>query len=354
MNAFLVNLSKADFYGGRSWAQSAVIESWTNIKERHPTSIPTIIYDDLGRVWQKIKSDWFSNLTNYSKLWLIFSESISSFCLAAGCPKAITGDPFKSLEILRDVVSRQFIYTADLHNRISELNQQIVLQQRMITALAYRYVLESLTAEIPGHSATEKWHSFLEKVFRNVERDDGKIPLNNPFNDLFDQHKIDKKYPIGYLKEMAKELYSTLSRTIHNFQPSKDFGQYTPMPGQFDPMQIDFLVAMKPDSTNLNDDGNPNWEKERARYPGQIEDVGLPVKPKIQTKKTAKNLKKKKHRSTTDDDEDAILAITQTGLIHSDAMEPLETRGLGESSSTSGEDSESGYGVSWRFESRES
>ena len=157
MNAFLVNLSNGDFYGGRSWAQSAVIESWTNIKECQPISFPNRISDDLECVWREIMSDWFTKITNYRKLWFIFSESISSFCLAAGCPKAITGEPFKTLEILRDVVSRQFIYTADLHNRISELNQQIVLQQRMITALAYRYVLESLTAEIPGHSATEKW-----------------------------------------------------------------------------------------------------------------------------------------------------------------------------------------------------
>lgn len=251
------------------------------------------------------------------------------------------------------LLAANLMHTADLHNRISELNQQIVLQQRMVTALAYRYVLESLTTETPGHNATEKWHSFLAKMFRNIESDNGKIPLNNPFNDLFDQHKIDQKYPIGYLKEMAKELYSTLSRTIHNFQPSKDFGQYTPMPGQFDPMQIDFLAAMKPDSTNLNDDGNPNWAKERARYLGQIEDVGLPVKPESKAKEMVKDLKKKKPRSTTDE-EDAILAINQTGLIDSDAMESIETRGSGESSSISGEDSDSGRGSSWDFGNRES
>lgn len=331
MKAFLVNFSKANFYGGRSWPQSAIIDAWNSIKERGRSGISSYISASLEEAWREIKyASSFGRITDYGKLWFTFSESISSFCLAAGCPKAIAGKPFESLEILRDVVSRQFVYTADLHNRISELNQQIVLQQRMITALAYRHVLESLMAETPGYNATEKWHSFLEKMFRNVESDDGKIPPNNPFNNLFDQHKIDKKYPIGYLKEMAKELYSTLSRTIHNFQPSKDFGQYTPMPGQFDPMQIDFLAAMKPDSTNLNEDGNPNWEKERARYPGQLEDVGSLVKPKMQTQKTTKNVKKKKPRSTSDDDEKVILAINNIEF--------------GESSFTSSEDSETGGG----------
>lgn len=82
---------------------------------------------------------------------------------------------------------------------------------------------------------------------------------------------------------MAKELYSTLSRTIHNFQPSKDFDQYTPMPGQSDSMQIDFMTAMKPLRKNLNDDENPIWDKERARYPGQVVDVGQTAEPEKPT-----------------------------------------------------------------------
>ena len=87
----------------------------------------------------------------------------------------------------------------------------------MITALAHRNVLEHLSAETPGHNATEKWHNFVDKMFRNVEAKNGKIPPDNPFNGLFDQHKIDKKYLPHHLQEMAKELYSILSRTIHNF-----------------------------------------------------------------------------------------------------------------------------------------
>lgn len=185
--------------------------------------------------------------------------------------------------MLRDLVSRQFMYTTDLHNRVSAMNKQIILQQRVITALAYRNVLEYLSAETPGNNVTKKWHNFVDKMFRNVEAKNGKIPADNPFKDLFDQHKLDKKYPPHHLQEMAKELYSTLGRTIHNFQPSKDFDQYTLMPGQFDPMKIDSMTAMKPLRKNLNDDENPIWDKERARYPGQVVDIGQTAEPEKQT-----------------------------------------------------------------------
>ncbi|KAI1769843.1 hypothetical protein F4818DRAFT_446829 [Hypoxylon cercidicola] len=197
---------------------------------------------------------------NAKHSWKVFADDIWSFCLAAGCPKADRHDPFACVEALRDLVSRQFMYTADLHNKISELNGQIIIQQRMITALAYRDIIENLSATIPGPTATAKWHGFLESVFHGVENTG--FPNDHPFA----RRDIGQRYPLHRLKEMAKELYSTFSRTIHNFQPSKDFDQYTPMPGQFDPMQIDFMTAMRPLREHLDDEGGPNWERERERY----------------------------------------------------------------------------------------
>jgi hypothetical protein len=247
--------------------------------------------------------------------WKRFSRDISSFCLAAGCPKADPQDPFKSLEALRDLVGRQFAYTSNLHSRISDLNKQIILQQRMITALAYRDILENLVATLPGRTVTEKWHRFVETMFQNVE--DYKIPPDNPFTDLFDQYNMEKKYSLDHLKQMANELYSTLSRTIHNFRPSKDFDQYTPMPGQFDPMQIDFMAAMKPLIKNNNVSGEPMWELERIRYLGQAAVVKETVKPKKQTKGGDEA---KKLRSATD----GIVFGLQPSLEDFDLEEQVE------------------------------
>ena len=280
MSAFLVNSSNSDAYGGLFWALSAVVSSWAMIKERSSSSLADFIPEKLWNNWKLVISNIASGNIEYQTPWTIFSDDIWSFCLAAGCSKADRNDPFASFEALRDQVSRQFAYTTDLHTKISDLNKQIILQQRMITALACRNVMENLTATTPGCNATEKWHNFLNKMFRNVEDKDGKIPSDNPFIDLFDQHDIEKKYSLKDLKQMANELYSTLSRTIHNFQTSEGFNQYTPMPGQFDPMQIDFMAAMKP---NFNINGNPDWETERKRYPGQDVDVSQILKPAKQS-----------------------------------------------------------------------
>lgn len=281
MSAFLVNSSNTDAYGGYFWHFDAVVSSWAKIKDRSSLILADFIPEQLWKNWKLVISRITGGYMEYQNHWTIFSDDIWSFCLAAGCSKANRNDPFASFEALRDQVSRQFAYTTDLHTKISDLNKQIILQQRMITALACRNIMENLTATTPGHTATEKWHTFLNKMFQNVEDENGKIPSDNPFIDLFDQHDIEKKYSIKDLKQMANELYSTLSRTIHNFQTSEGFNQYTPMPGQFDPMQIDFMAAMKP---NFNINGDPNWETERKRYPGQVVDVSRTPKPAKQTK----------------------------------------------------------------------
>lgn len=275
MSAFLVNSSSGDAYNGLFWGLHVVVLSWAMIKERSSLFLADFIPKKLWSNWKHVISSIANGNIEYQNPWTIFSDDIWSFCLAAGCSKADRNDPFASLEALRGQVSRQFAYRTNLHTKISDLNKQIILQQRMITALACRNIMENLTATTPGHNATEKWHNFLNKMFRNVEDKDGKIPSDNPFIDLFDQHNNEKKYSLKDLKQMANELYSTLSRIIHNFQTSEGFNQYTPMPGQFDPMQIDFMAAMKP---NFNINGDPNWETERKRYPGQVVDVSRILK----------------------------------------------------------------------------
>ena len=278
--------SNADAYGTHCGGFKDIAVCWNLIKEydgggirsdREFPQLLNLMIQKLWEAWIEITSDMVREKSGDRTPWVELSNNIWSFCIATGCSKADKHNPFDSLDMLRDLISRQFAYTAGLHNKISELNEEIILHQRMITALAYRYIIENISTETPGNNATEKWEAFVEKMFRNVEADDGKIPDNNPFSDLFDQHKVDKKYPLKYLKQTAGELYSSLSRTIHFFQSSKGFDQYTPMRGQFDPVQIDFMAAMNPKF--LNDDRIPIWEEERKRYPGQVHDVGARVKP---------------------------------------------------------------------------
>lgn len=271
MRMFLNNSTNPSNYGKVSGGVEAVVSCWEKIKQYETERHSGFIVDELWEKWGNIIQHIGGKTIDYRgdrTRWANFTDGIWSFCLAAGCPRADRSDPFASVESLRDLVSRQFAYTTDLHNKISELNKRIILQQRMITALAYRNVLENVSATTPGINATDKWHNFLERMFREVEDENGVIPAANPFNDLFDQHDIEKKYTLERLIPMAKGLYSSLSRTIHYFQPSGDFDQYTPMPGQFDQMEIDFMSGMRPENVDKNRE--PNWEHERGRYPGTL------------------------------------------------------------------------------------
>ncbi|KAL9121591.1 MAG: hypothetical protein Q9187_001852 [Circinaria calcarea] len=284
MTAFLENSSNTNAYERHSWGLQAVIQSWATIQDSDKFTKDNYLCGKLMETWKQVVRNMVNENYGCGKRWAEFSDRIWSFCLAAGCPKPNRRDPFKSLEALRAFVSGQFAFTADLHKKISELNQQIMLQQRMITALAYRNVLENISATTPGRNSTEKWEAFIQTMFKSVEN--GSFPSGDAFNDLFDRQSIEKKYDFDYLKQMAEELYSTLSRTIHNFQPSRDFDQYTLVPSQFDPMQIDFMAAMAPLKENRNRTGDPNWEKERKRYPKQIVSTErAEKKPQKQTEK---------------------------------------------------------------------
>lgn len=269
MRVFLENSVASDVYGDyekRNWTAPAVAHCWSELTSnlRH---LETYVPQQLLTAWTKAVSqpdDFRSNHHNHS--WLEFGESVCLFCLAAGCPTAHRNDPFKSLDALRDLVSRQFAYTADLHSRIHDRDKQIMLQQRMITALAYRNVLENLSAVSSGFNPTEKWKSFLDSLFKEAGNKDSTVSLDPRFLKLYAKSGEDARNGISLLKETAEGLFSQLSRTVHHFQSSKDFDQYVVMPGQYDPVTIEFLSAIRPKREDFTDLAQPDWEKERKRY----------------------------------------------------------------------------------------
>lgn len=81
-------------------------------------------------------------------------------------------------------------------------DRQIIMQQRMITALAYRSALENLSEETEVLNLTNKWHNFLSRMFNAVR--DNNTPAENPFDDLLDEEQEDKKHSLEYLQQMAR------------------------------------------------------------------------------------------------------------------------------------------------------
>ena len=73
--------------------------------------------------------------------------------------------------------------------------------------------MENISATAPSDRLTVTWHTSPDQLFETAK--DGKLPADHPFREIFDQHNED--IARGLLKQMAKDLYSTLSRTIHRF-----------------------------------------------------------------------------------------------------------------------------------------
>ncbi|XXH03963.1 hypothetical protein Hte_010371 [Hypoxylon texense] len=219
---------------------------------------------------------WTNCRTNPEGLsqWAQVVDNTGQFCLAAGSPEASKEDPFESLRHLRKTLSRHFLYTADLHKWIFNLQAQINQQQRTITALVYRGVLENIVAEENGRGPVEKWKNFLkDRVFfddhqgREKMRED--LKKRNQGLDEFLNTYRKGQHGQQHIREMADHLYSTLSRAIHNFRlaGAGEDDQYDVSSSQFDPMERDFLLALKPLSANVAVDGTVDWEKEQERYP---------------------------------------------------------------------------------------
>jgi hypothetical protein len=253
-----------------------VLDSWEQLNDRrNPEYIAESIEKEIWASWQA-KSGWSFASHLRPDFTADIVDQVVGFCLAAGCSTIQDGGVFEYIEALRSLVGRQFAYTADLHKRIADLNKQIILQQRMITALAYRNVLESLSANVSGHKLTDKWKTFVDQIFAALENGTAE-PKDYALAELIPVFDLEKKYDLHHFRTMAKDLYGTLSRTIHLFQPSKDIDQYTPMPGQFDPMQIAFMEALRPMEKNVSKTGETDWSKERARYPQHIIKAGTAV-----------------------------------------------------------------------------
>ncbi|KAI4861753.1 hypothetical protein F4820DRAFT_464459 [Hypoxylon rubiginosum] len=223
----------------------------------------------------KVQMIWSECGSTNSGRWIQVIENIAQFCFAAGSPEASQKDPFESLQHLRNTLSRHFLYTADLHKQIFDLQAQINQQQRTITALVYRRVLENIVAEENGRGPVEKWKNFLrDRVFFDNHQSNEDHKKNQEDLEKRNQELDEflKKYQKGqygqqHIREMTDHLYSTLSRAIHNFRLTGEDDQYDVSSSQFDPMERDFLLALKPLDANVAVDGTVDWEREQERYP---------------------------------------------------------------------------------------
>ncbi|EXJ69858.1 uncharacterized protein A1O5_06930 [Cladophialophora psammophila CBS 110553] len=206
---------------------------------------------------------WYQLLQSYSdfgkqSIYQLFSAKVAEFCLEAGCP-AVTRNPSADIYSLRkhlfsnDSAARE----AELRKEIEDLRNANRSQQRIITNLAFRHLLEALPARDAkaATSATAAWTAFFQTALKEAQKQLEQGRLDHPLIPVL------KKYPkVKQIENVGANLYGTLSTNIHHFS-----GQYKVLDDQWNALEVDILRALTPLAENETEAGI-DWRTERLRY----------------------------------------------------------------------------------------
>lgn len=185
------------------------------------------------------------------------SLKVAHFCLLAGCPMSAQ-NPATNLELLREHIASRPSATreAELRREIDELRRESLLQQRIITNLTFRHLLENLPPGTAKHrSATARWTDFFRDALRNAQNRRRTNPQPHPFDSLLHKYR-----DIAQIETAGTLLYGTLGTNIHHFS-----NQYTILGDQWNALEYEIMQALTPLTTNIFA-GEPDWQKERQRY----------------------------------------------------------------------------------------
>ncbi|KAK4551642.1 hypothetical protein LTR86_011016 [Recurvomyces mirabilis] len=99
------------------------------------------------------------------------SSKVANLCLLAGCPKTAP-NPLDNVGLLREhlIPPSSESREAELRLEIEELRKQNRAQQRIITNLTFRHLLENLPpVSVKGMSVTARWTDFFKKALRTAQ-----------------------------------------------------------------------------------------------------------------------------------------------------------------------------------------
>lgn len=77
----------------------------------------------------------------------------------------------------------------------------------MITALAYRNVLENLSATTVGANASDRWFKFVDQLFLPFEENDGTVSITSPLTRVIQRYASRPGLSLSLLKATAKNLF---------------------------------------------------------------------------------------------------------------------------------------------------
>lgn len=153
--------------------------------------------------------------------------------------------------------------------RIRILEEQIRKDEKIITCLIFRGILESLPDPNQHGSATFKWDNFLSNAL-----DKARIDERHPLRGVLERHRVNLTTGAGKERVMnpfGATLYRQLSTEIHQYlftRSSNNRSEFNFDENHWLIDQSNFLRAITPNATYVDDVGNTevNWVEERNRY----------------------------------------------------------------------------------------
>ncbi|KAK4448143.1 hypothetical protein QBC34DRAFT_381684 [Podospora aff. communis PSN243] len=209
-----------------------------------------------------------------SPLWLQIGRNLSSLgellgvtaerwqFADVGSPGIIKafGERAKKQQV--DLIQKQMLEQANIIQR----------QEQVITALRFRHMLENLPGpDIKGGFAGKRWTAFwgraVQAAWETRKSPAADDPVGKLLRDEFakiDQKKLKEEAKLQQVSELpiakrAGDLYSVLSRLIHEYQD----GKFVVNRLTYSPDDVDILNALVPSHV---EDGEVIWSEERKRY----------------------------------------------------------------------------------------
>lgn len=185
------------------------------------------------------------------------SSKVANFCLLAGSP-SIVHDPLRDVQHLREHLSsdQSAIREAELRREIEELRKATQTQQRIITNLTFRHLLENLPLPTgKSVSSTARWTSFFKHALKNAHNQSHANIQQHPLHAVLQKHAS-----LVQVEAVGTSLYSTFSTNIHHFS-----SQYTVIESQWNALESDIMKALTPLPSNVTAT-DIDWQKERMRY----------------------------------------------------------------------------------------
>ena len=198
------------------------------------------------------------------RIWETLCGAIQGLCYDIGIPGARFSDLVKSIQ----AIQTHFAYNeSELRRQYYKLHRQYLSQQRIITCLTFRHILENLPGpRNPDISITQHWKTFWSQAWAEAEKRKNSLSSGSdphPLHKLVDRPNIQK----DDIRKFGKLLYGQLSADIHAYACEAVVHDYHW--GANGTAILDALIPENAKKEGRIDLGDVNWNGVRHSFLGK-------------------------------------------------------------------------------------